>query len=127
MFNNKYHHNKPVEEDDSYVSKRASERIETVEMPFDKAILSLDYAALDYLNADNIKYAYKLEGWDKNWNYVNNIRTANYSRLHEGAYSFKIKVTNGAGPWSEATSLLTVVVLPPGQSAQAGTGTGWRG
>ncbi len=105
--------NKPVEEDDSYVSKRASGWIETIELPFDQAILSLDYVALDYLHADNIKYAYKLEGWDKNWNYVNNIRTANYSRLHEGTYSFKIKVTNGAGPWSEATSLLTVVVLPP--------------
>jgi signal transduction histidine kinase/ligand-binding sensor domain-containing protein/DNA-binding response OmpR family regulator len=105
--------NKPVEEDDSYVSKRASERIETIELPFDQASLSLDYVALDYLSADNIKYAYKLEGWDKNWNYVNNIRTANYSRLHEGTYSFKIKVANGAGPWSEATSLLTVVVLPP--------------
>jgi signal transduction histidine kinase/ligand-binding sensor domain-containing protein/DNA-binding response OmpR family regulator len=105
--------NKPVEEDDSYVSKRASERIETIELPFDEAILSLGYAALDYLSADNIKYAYKLEGWDKNWNYVNNTRTANYSRLHEGNYIFKIKVSNGAGPWSEATSLLTVVVLPP--------------
>ncbi|MCS3797204.1 two-component regulator propeller domain-containing protein [Niastella sp. OAS944] len=105
--------NKPVEEDDSYVSKRASDRIETIELPFDEAILSLDYVALDYVAADNIKYAYKLEGWDKNWIYLNNTRTANYSRLHEGTYSFKIKVSNGAGPWSEAASLLTVVVLPP--------------
>jgi signal transduction histidine kinase/ligand-binding sensor domain-containing protein/CheY-like chemotaxis protein/AraC-like DNA-binding protein len=105
--------NKPVEENDSYVSKRASERIEKIDLPFDQAILSLDYVTLDYRGADKIQYAYKLEGWDKNWNYVNNIRTANYSRLHEGTYVFKIKVSNGAGNWSSATSLLTVVVLPP--------------
>lgn len=104
---------KPVEENDSYVSKRTSEWIETIELPYDQAILSLDYVALDYKGADKIKYAYRLEGWDKNWNYAGNIRTANYSRLHEGSYNFKIKVTNGAGVWSPATSLLTVVVLPP--------------
>ncbi len=105
--------NKPVEENDSYVSKRDSERIEVIELPFDQAILSLDYVALDYKGADKIKYAYQLEGWDKSWNYVNNIRTANYTRLREGNYVFKIKVTNGAGLWSPATNLLTVVVLPP--------------
>jgi signal transduction histidine kinase/ligand-binding sensor domain-containing protein/CheY-like chemotaxis protein/AraC-like DNA-binding protein len=103
----------PVEENDSYVSKRVSERIEKIDLPFDQAILSLDYVALDYRSADKIKYAYKLEGWDKTWNYVNSIRTANYSRLHEGTYIFKIKVTNDAGNWNSATSLLTVVVRPP--------------
>jgi signal transduction histidine kinase/DNA-binding response OmpR family regulator len=90
-----------------------AERIDKIELPFDQATLSLDYVALDYESADKIKYAYQLAGWDKSWNYVNNIRTANYSRLHEGTYTFKIKVTDGAGLWSEATHLLTVVVWPP--------------
>lgn len=105
--------NKPVEEDDSYVRERISEWIKKIVLPYDKAVLSLDYVALNYNNADKIKYSYKLEGWDKNWTYANNIRTANYSRLGEGSYTFKIKLTNGSGDWSNETRLLTVVVLPP--------------
>ncbi len=104
---------KPVEENDSYISKRASERIENIALPYDQAILSLDYVALDYNGADKIKYAYKLNGWDKSWNYVNNVRSANYSRLHEGTYVFQVKVNNGTDNWGSPTSLLTVVVLPP--------------
>ena len=104
---------KSVEEDHSYVKERSSEWTKKIEIPYDLAVLSLDYVSLDYNIADKIKYAYKLEGWDKTWNYVDNIRTANYSRLHEGTYAFKIKVTNGGGIWSEENNLLTVVVLPP--------------
>jgi signal transduction histidine kinase/ligand-binding sensor domain-containing protein/DNA-binding response OmpR family regulator len=105
--------NRPVEEDDSYVKARTSEWIKKIVVPYDQAVLSLDYVALDYNSADKIKYAYKLEGWDKSWIHVNNVRTANYSRLQDGTYTFKIKVTNGAGDWSNETGLLTVVVLPP--------------
>lgn len=104
---------KPVEENYSYVKASSSEWVKKIELPYDQAVLSLDYVSLDYNNADKIRYAYKLEGWDRNWNYVNNIRTANYSRLHEGTYTFKIKVINGGGIWSNETNLLTVVVWPP--------------
>lgn len=105
--------NTPVEEDDSYVTKREMEKISLVTLPYDRAIVSLDFTALEYTGADKIKYAYQLEGWDKDWNYVNNIRTANYSRLQEGSYSFRIKVTNADGVWSEETQLLRIIVLPP--------------
>lgn len=105
--------NTPVEENDSYVTKRNFEKINEVTLPYNQAILSLDFVALDYSGADKIKYAYLLEGWDKDWNYVNNVRTANYSRLQEGTYSFKIKVTNSDGVWSGETQLLKIIVLPP--------------
>ncbi|HSV11258.1 MAG TPA: ATP-binding protein, partial [Hanamia sp.] len=105
--------NTSIEENDSYVAKRNLEKINQVNLPFDQAILSLDFVALDYTGTDKIKYAYLLEGWDKNWIYVNNIRTANYSRLQEGTYIFKIKVTNSDGVWSAERQLLKIVVLPP--------------
>jgi signal transduction histidine kinase/ligand-binding sensor domain-containing protein/CheY-like chemotaxis protein len=105
--------NKPVEEDDSYVTGRNVEKVESIRLSYDQATLSLDFLALDYTGADKVKYAYRLEGWDKTWNYVNNVRTANYSRLQEGDYTFKIKVANSAGVWSGETTLLTVTVLPP--------------
>jgi ligand-binding sensor domain-containing protein/signal transduction histidine kinase/CheY-like chemotaxis protein/AraC-like DNA-binding protein len=105
--------NKPIEEHEFYVKERISDRVEKIELPYDEAFLSLDYLALDYSGADKIKYAYILEGWDKNWIDANEIRTANYSSLREGTYTFKIRIKNGAGEWNNETSLVTVVVLPP--------------
>jgi signal transduction histidine kinase/ligand-binding sensor domain-containing protein/CheY-like chemotaxis protein len=105
--------NKSIRENDSYVKERDLEKIKKITLPYDQAILSLDFVALDYNGTDKIKYAYQLQGWDKNWNYVNSIRTANYSRLQEGTYTFKIKVTNSDGVWSDETQLLKITILPP--------------
>lgn len=105
--------NRAVEEDTSYVTERDMEKIGEITVPYDKAVVSIDFIALEYSGVDKIKYAYLLEGWDKTWNYVNNIRTANYSRLQEGNYKFKIKVTNADGVWSEEKVLLRIIVLPP--------------
>jgi signal transduction histidine kinase/ligand-binding sensor domain-containing protein/CheY-like chemotaxis protein/AraC-like DNA-binding protein len=105
--------NTPVSETQSYITKRDLEKIQQVTLPFDRAILSLDFTALEFTGADKIKYAYVLEGWEKDWNYVSNNRTANYSRLQEGTYNFKVKVTNSDGVWSEETSLLQIIVSPP--------------
>jgi len=105
--------NIPIEEDDSYVSERKLDQVNKVTLPFDRAVLSLDFVALEFSATDKIKYAYYLEGWDNDWNYVNNIRTATYSRLVEGNYVFKIKVSNPDGKWSNETQLLKITVLPP--------------
>ncbi|HSC39986.1 MAG TPA: two-component regulator propeller domain-containing protein, partial [Chitinophagaceae bacterium] len=95
------------------IDNKPAEDTSSVTVPFDKAILSIDFLALAYTGVDKIKYAYYLEGWDKSWNYVNDTRTANYSRLGEGHYTFKIKVTNPDGKWSEESTLLQITVLPP--------------
>lgn len=105
--------NTPIEEDDSYVTQREMDKISSVTLPFDKAIISIDFIALEYSGIDKIKYAYYLKGWDKDWNLSNNIRTANYSRLQEGEYTFLVKVMNADGIWSKETVLLTIKVLPP--------------
>ncbi|HEV2482741.1 MAG TPA: two-component regulator propeller domain-containing protein [Puia sp.] len=105
--------NKPVGADTSYISSRDLEKITEITVPFAKSILSMDFLALTYSGADKIKYAYYLDGWDKTWNYINNARTANYSRLAAGNYDFKVKVAGPDGKWSQETSLLRIVVLPP--------------
>ncbi|WP_243751657.1 two-component regulator propeller domain-containing protein [Niastella caeni] len=105
--------NTSVEGDDQYVTARTLEHINQVTIPFDQAVLSLDFLALEYSGADKINYAYFLQGWDKDWNYVNRIRTANYSRLQEGNYLFKVKIMNPDGTWGNETQLLQIIVLPP--------------
>ena len=105
--------NSSVETDTAYVSARNKDIITSIRVPFDKAILSFDFTALQYSNADNGNYAYYLKGWDKNWSITNNVKKANYSHLHEGTYAFYVKVMNPDGVWNEEVQLLSVTVLPP--------------
>ncbi|AEV98708.1 hypothetical protein A4D02_09185 [Niastella koreensis] len=104
--------NAPVEAGPAYVVSHNKDIITGIAVPFDKA-LSFDFTALQYSNANNLNYAYYLKGWDKNWSIANNIKTANYSHIREGAYTFYVRVMNPDGVWNEEVQLLAVRVLPP--------------
>jgi signal transduction histidine kinase/ligand-binding sensor domain-containing protein/DNA-binding response OmpR family regulator len=109
-----YVNNQPIEENKrNLISKRISGKIREVSLPYDQTALSLEFVALDYNNTDKISYAYYLEGWDNQWSYVGQVRKANYTRLAEGKYVFKVKTTNFQGGWNEVESLVSIVVLPP--------------
>jgi len=105
--------NTPVEQEGRYISKSALENVEELRVPYDKAAISMDFVALEYTSPDKINYAYRLEGWDKQWNYVGESRTATYTRLQEGTYTFKIKATNAEGRWGNEISTIRIIVLPP--------------
>jgi signal transduction histidine kinase/ligand-binding sensor domain-containing protein/DNA-binding NarL/FixJ family response regulator len=105
--------NSPVEQQIDLVSERSLENIGEVTIPYNKAAISLDFVSLEYTSPDKISYAYLLDGWDKNWNDAREARTANYTRLQEGRYTFKVRVTNADGKWGSEEQLLKVIVLPP--------------
>jgi signal transduction histidine kinase/DNA-binding response OmpR family regulator len=78
-----------------------------------QSVLSLDYLALDYQQSKDNQYAYILEGFDPEWNYVAKQRTATYTNLNDGTYTFKVKATNNDGVWNEQPTELTIIILPP--------------
>ncbi len=105
--------NVPVEADSSYIVKRLSEQVPEISVPFDKAVLSVDFVALEYSAPDKINYAYYLEGWDKGWNYTGKNRTANYTHLQEGKYILRIKSTDTDGRWINQEYNMLINVMPP--------------
>lgn len=107
-----YVNNQPIEESKAEVDPD-SDKIKDVSLAYDQTTLSLEFVALDYNNADKINYAYFLDGWDEQWSYVGQTRKANYSKLPEGKYTFKVKTTNFQGGWNKEVSLVTIEVLPP--------------
>lgn len=109
-----YVNNQPIEQSKSgLITQWDSGKIKEVDLPYDQTTLSIEFVALDYNNADKINYAYYLDGWDDRWNYVGQARKANYARLAEGKYVFKVKTTNFRGGWNKEESLITVIVSPP--------------
>ena len=97
----------------SFIRKRTMENINTIELPSDSATLSFDFVALEYSFPDKIQYAYYLEGWDKEWNYSGQVRTANYNHISEGSYRLRIKSTNAEGNWNDKETTVKIIVLPP--------------
>jgi len=73
---------------------------------------SIEFAALDYDNPGNILYAYQLEGFDPDWNYVQKQRIANYTNIPKGKYIFRVKSTNSEGVWGNNERNLSVVIKP---------------
>ncbi len=85
----------------------------TLEIPYNANLISFDFAALGFSNTKEIKYAYKLEGYDKDWIECGNRRTAYYTRLSPGNYTFMVKVSNQMGVWQKEGKSLQIHVPPP--------------
>lgn len=105
--------NKLVTADDPFVTRTSNDGIEELKLPYNEAVLSFDFAALEYSVPEKISYAYYLEGWDRNWNNSGNLRTANYTHLSEGTYTFRVKNTNIDGEWNSKDIAVRIIVLPP--------------
>ncbi|MFI5148753.1 MAG: two-component regulator propeller domain-containing protein [Bacteroidia bacterium] len=75
--------------------------------------LSFDFVGLSYANPDENQYAYKLEGLDEDWKYSGTIRTAVYTNLHPGTYTFRVKASNDDGLWNNKGASIRFVITPP--------------
>lgn len=105
--------NTSVEKDSSLEIKTNSNRIELIRIPYNKAVLSFEFAALEYSAPDKIQYAYYMQGSDKDWIYCGNTRKVVYSHLSEGMYTFRVKNTNAEGQWNKQEVQFRIIVLPP--------------
>jgi signal transduction histidine kinase/ligand-binding sensor domain-containing protein/DNA-binding response OmpR family regulator len=105
--------NTPLEKNASWVKKISANRIKKIEVPYNKAVFSIEFTALEYTAPDKIRYAYFMDGWDHGWTYSENIRFANYTHLDEGTYTFRVKCTNAEGKWMPKEISLEIHVLPP--------------
>jgi signal transduction histidine kinase/ligand-binding sensor domain-containing protein/CheY-like chemotaxis protein len=83
-------------------------------LPYNHNNLSIEFAALSYSNSMQNKYAYRLNGFDKDWQYTDAAkRFTSYNNLKSGTYYFQLKSSNGSGIWNEMGTELKVVILPP--------------
>ncbi len=76
-------------------------------------VITFEYVALNYIAPKKNQYAYKLEGFDRAWNEVGTQRTATYTNLDAGSYTFRVKGSNNDHTWNEQGASIWVTVLPP--------------
>jgi len=84
-----------------------------IELTHDQNVFSFEFAALDYNSPQSVKYAHKLEGFDKDWIESGNRRFVTYTNLDPGDYIFKVRSTNADGLWNDNIAFMKVVITPP--------------
>ncbi|TDD98736.1 hybrid sensor histidine kinase/response regulator transcription factor [Flavobacterium cellulosilyticum] len=72
----------------------------------------VQFSALDYINNDNIIYRYKLEGIDRQWNYIKGGQSINYTNLTRGKYTLLIASTNNHNLWMNNERKIKITILP---------------
>ncbi len=74
--------------------------------------LAFEFAALSYSEPENVRYRYRLEGFEDDWTEPGRERLAQYSRLPAGSYTFRAVASNDAGVWNEIGATVGIVVAP---------------
>ncbi len=93
--------------------KKSIAYMDKLELTHKENVVGFEFVALHYISPYENQYAFKLEGFDKEWNYVGNQRTANYTNLKPGKYTFMVKGANSDGVWNQVPVKLEVVILAP--------------
>ncbi len=73
----------------------------------------VEFAALDFSDPRRLRYAYRLEGFDRGWIDTGaELRVASYSNLPPGRYALRVRATNRRGDWSPHELAIGVTVQP---------------
>jgi signal transduction histidine kinase/ligand-binding sensor domain-containing protein len=84
----------------------------TVTIPPGRRRLTFEYAALSFIAPQKVRFQYRLEGFDRRWVDAGTRRTAYYTNLPPGHYTFRVQACNNDGVWSEQPASLAVRMQP---------------
>lgn len=82
------------------------------EAPSDKRDMTITFSALDYSAREGVKYAYMMEGTDKEWTYLGSNNNVHLSHLKAGNHTLLVRACNGDGVWTETPAKITIRCLP---------------
>jgi DNA-binding CsgD family transcriptional regulator len=84
-----------------------------LKVSYKDAVLEIGFAALDYSNPAKNRFAYKIEGRDKDWLSLGSTNRFTTPSLPPGDYLFRIKGSNSDGIWNETGAAVMITVIPP--------------
>jgi signal transduction histidine kinase/ligand-binding sensor domain-containing protein len=74
--------------------------------------VDIDYTALSLVVPEKVRFRVKLEGQDKDWRDLVNVRRVSYTNLGPKHYRFLVKACNNSGVWNEEGAALDFVIPP---------------
>ncbi len=106
--------NKPIKpfDDNPYLKNNISFADE-INLTYRESVFSFGFAALIFNNPQKNQYAYKMEGFDKDWTYCGKRKRVTYTNLDPGQYIFRVKGSNSDGIWNEEGTSIRINISPP--------------
>jgi diguanylate cyclase (GGDEF)-like protein len=87
---------------------------DSITLDHHQGVFSFSFSAMSYRNSEKNQFAYMMEGFEKDWNYVgSDRRIATYTNLNPGVYTFRVKASNNEGVWNQTGTSIKLRILPP--------------
>jgi signal transduction histidine kinase/ligand-binding sensor domain-containing protein/CheY-like chemotaxis protein/AraC-like DNA-binding protein len=99
--------------DSGSILERSIVETTSLRIPARDNVLIFEFAALDYSAPGKNRYAYRMVGFNETWIDAGDARTATYTNLPPGSYTFQVRGSNNDGVWNEAGTSLDLRILPP--------------
>ena len=87
--------------------------VKQITLPYNHNFFNIEFALLNYVGAQNNKYACMLKGADKEFINLGNRRFISYADLEPGTYTLFIKAANNDVVWNDKMIALNIVIEPP--------------
>jgi signal transduction histidine kinase/ligand-binding sensor domain-containing protein len=98
---------------ESFVLDRQPQPLDApLRVPPGKAYIEIQYSGLSFVNSERLSFKYKLAPADSDWVEAGTRRSAYYSHIAPGDYTFTVLAANSDGIWSPAGASLAFNVLP---------------
>lgn len=109
--------NQPVQLDQppqGLVLEQPINRARELTLSYRHSVFTLEFAALHFADVSRNRYAYMLQGFDRDWVEVGaGQRAATYTNLNPGRYVFHLRAANKDGLWTQEDATLAISITPP--------------
>ncbi len=102
----------PIAVEQLFVDNKPVPLTQKLTLPPGLARLDFYYTALSFIAPENVRFKYKLEGFDKNWIDGGALRVASYTNLRPGNYKFRVIAANNDGVWNESGAAVDLYLQP---------------
>jgi signal transduction histidine kinase/ligand-binding sensor domain-containing protein/AraC-like DNA-binding protein len=96
----------------SPIKRHVSEVDQLVLKHSDRAI-TLEFVGLNFFSPRHTEYAYRLLGFEKEWNFAGTERLASYTNLNPGKYAFEVIARQTDQDWLYDITSIDIVIKPP--------------
>ena len=83
-----------------------------ITLTYEQRSLNIHFSTLDYSDVRNVKYTYRLEGFDQTWSQPSSTPWAAYQKLPAGKYLLHVKACTSDGTWGKESTLV-ILIKPP--------------
>ncbi|MFY0696368.1 MAG: hypothetical protein JXR11_00790 [Balneola sp.] len=84
-----------------------------ITLSHDNGFLEISYTGINFTDPKKVEFRYKMNGLDDDWIEVGNSRSAIYSKIPPGNYTFQVEATNIDGVWDSKGDSIDITVVPP--------------